>query len=439
MHKIGLIISREYLTRVRKKSFIVMTILGPLLFAAFLLIPAYLSTVETEVKTIEVLDESGLFADKFESGGNIEFVYVQTSLEEAKDYIPAGKHYGLLYIPPITLDSPGGITLFTETSPGFGIVRNVERSVKTTIEDLKLERSGIDKEVLDGIKTDVSLNTISIGGDAEKAGSAEVASIIGYLGSFLIYFFVFLYGAQVMRGVAEEKNSRIVEVIISTVKPFQLMVGKIMGIAAVGLTQFLLWVTLTAAISSAIFAFTGQNNLSSIASVDESLMDETVTEEVAEAGGQDPMIMIKNALDTINFPLIIGGFIIYFLGGYLLYAALFAAVGSAVDSDADTQQFMFPISMPLILSIMVLGLVLKDPDGSWAFWLSMIPFTSPVVMMMRLPFGVDLWQLALSIAFLVAGFLGTSWMAARIYRIGILMHGTKINYRTLAKWMTMKQ
>ncbi len=439
MHKIGLIISREYLTRVRKKSFIVMTILGPLLFAAFLLIPAYLSTVETEVKTIEVLDESGMFADKFESSGNIEFVYVKTTLEEAKDYIPAGKHYGLLYIPPITLDSPGGITLFTETNPGFGIVRNVERSVKSAIEDLKLERSGIDKAVLDGIKTDISLNTINIGGDAEKTGSAEVASIIGYLGSFLIYFFVFLYGAQVMRGVAEEKNSRIVEVIISTVKPFQLMAGKIIGIAAVGLTQFLLWVTLTAGISSVIFAVTGQNNLSSIASVDESMMDEAVTEEANMGGGTDPMLMVKNAMDTINFPLIIGGFIIYFLGGYLLYAAMFAAVGSAVDSDADTQQFMFPISMPLILSIMVLGLVLKDPDGSWAFWLSMIPFTSPVVMMMRLPFGVALWELALSVILLIAGFLGTSWLAGRIYRIGILMHGTKINYRTLAKWMTMKQ
>lgn len=267
----------------------------------------------------------------------------------------------------------------------------------------------------------------------EKASSSGVSSAVGYFASILIYFFVFLYGAQIMRGVLEEKTSRIVEVIISSVKPFQLMTGKIIGIAAVGLTQFLLWVILTIGISSAAGSMFQVDRFSN--SQIESTTDGMEEKDVNQA---QQINDIFSALEAIDITKLVLCFIFYFLGGYLLYGGLFAAVGSAVDSDADTQQFMFPISLPLIASIVMLSAIIKDPGGSLAFWMSMIPFSSPVVMMMRIPFGVPLWEILLSMAFLVAGFIFTTWIAGRIYRIGILMHGTKVNYRVLAKWLFMK-
>jgi len=433
MRKIWLIIQREYLTRVRKKTFIVMTLIGPLLFAGIMVVPVWLASREGDHKIIRVLDESSLFSDKFVESGNIEFIYTQESIDKAKKSVSGEEIYGLLHIPLLNLESPQGVTLFSEGNPSLEVVSLIERTLKKEIESIKLKQSGIDAEILEGIKTKVRIQTINLSDSGEKVGSAVASTITGYLSSFLIYFFIFYYGTQVMRGVMDEKTSRIVEVIISSVTPFQLMMGKIVGIAGVGLTQFFLWVILTFGISSAIFSFM---NLSPQSQPQiEEAMQQMPPEQQADMSTVNEIL---GSFSTINIPLVFFCFLFFFLGSYLLYASLFAMVGSAVDSEADTQQFMLPIMLPLLFSIVVLAAVLKEPNGSLAFWMSIIPFTSPVVMMMRVPFEVPLWELGLSMVLLIAGFIFTTWFAGRIYRVGILMHGSKVNYRVLAKWFFTK-
>ena len=433
MNKIMLIVQREYKTRVRKKSFIVMTLLGPLLFGALFVIPIWLaSSGSSDVRTVEVKDESGLFVGAFEDTETLKFSYTNLNLQEAKEQIDQSGSFGLLYIPDISIHDPQGITLFSETSPGLDVKGRLESIISERIQELKLRETQISRETLEALRANVNLNEVNISNGTEKAASTGLYAAIGYVSAFLIYMFIFLYGAQIMRGVIEEKSNRIIEVIISSVKPFQLMTGKILGIAAVGLTQFLLWVVLTLAVYTAIM---------SLYNLDPETVAQMNTMQ-GQGGGfseaQLQLAQISDAISSINITQLILGFVFYFLGGYLLYGAMFAAVGSAVDSDADSQQFMLPVSLPLVGSIISLGAVIQDPNGSLAFWLSMIPFTSPVVMMMRIPFGVPFWELLLSMGILVAGFILTTWLAGRIYRIGILMHGTKVNYRVLGKWLMMK-
>ncbi len=431
MNKISLIIAREYLTRVRKKSFIIMTFVGPMLFALMFIVPTWLATRGGDEKTIQVIDESGLFQNSFEDTDELVFKVVSMDREVAKRELRDSENYGLLYIPAFEVDNPQGFQFYSVAKPSVGVISSLERTMRQKIETVKLEKSGLDQAVVDNLRANVSISTISITEQGEQESSSLAATGIGYISSLLIYFFIFFFGAQIMRGVIEEKTSRIVEVIISSVKPFQLMLGKIIGVGAVGLTQFLLWVLLTFAITtglSAVFGFDPQAM---------SQMSEANGAAQAAAGSNE-FAQIMTAINSVNIPLVIISFVFYFVGGYLLYGSLFAAVGSAVDSEADSQQFMFPVTIPLIISIVVLGAVLNEPHGPVAFWMSMIPLTSPVVMMMRIPFGVPEWQLALSIAILIGGFLFTTWLAARIYRVGILMHGTKVTYKTMAKWFTMK-
>lgn len=430
MNKIGLIIRREYLTRVRKKSFIIMSIIGPLLFGLLMVIPIWLASRESDEKVIEILDESGYFRGKFEGAGTVSFTYLDNTLEEAKNDLKEKNTYGLLYVPKFDLDNPDGITFFAEKNPSIEIQSSLERILRNEIEDIKLTRSGIDKEELDKIKTDVDVNVINITEKGEKEGNVGVATAAGYLAAFLIYFFVFLYGIQTLRGVIEEKTSRIVEVIISSVKPFQLMMGKIIGIGAVGLTQFLLWVFLSVIIYQGALTFYD---------VDISNAPQTELAQNASSSPDDVEIqLIIDSINTLNFPLLLGTFLFYFLAAFLFYGSLFAAVGSAVDNDADAQQFQLPITLPLIFSIMLLAAILRDPHGDLAFWASIIPFTSPVVMMMRIPFDPPIWHIILSMVLMVMGFIFTTWLAGRIYRIGILMHGAKVNYKILAKWFMMR-
>lgn len=435
MHKIKLIIFREYLTRVRKKSFIIMTLLGPLIFGSIIVVPAWLATSENSgQKVVAVIDESGLFADSFKNQGddNIIYEYVNEPLEEAKSGISSGYRYGLLQIPKVDLDNPQGITFFSEGSPSLSTLNDIRQKLRGVIKDIKLKQSSISKEALARLESDVRINTINLAGDGtEQQGSSSVSSVVGYVSAFMIYGFIFLYGAQVMRGVIEEKTSRIIEVIISSVKPFQLMMGKIIGVASVGLTQFILWVILTltvATIAFSIFQPEGGMDAGQVGAMAQSFPE-------AQAAQSEVVTELQNAMNTINIPLILFCFLFFFLGGYLLYGALFAAIGSAADSDTDTQQFMLPIAAPLIFSIVTLASVLNEPNGTMAFWLSMIPFTSPVTMMMRVPFGVPTWQLILSMLLLIGGFILTTWVASRVYRIGILTHGTKVNYKTLGRWL----
>jgi ABC-2 type transport system permease protein len=434
MNKIFLIIRREFITRVRKKSFIIMTILGPLLFAGVMVLPIWLATRETSsVKVIEVDDKSGLFAYKFEGSSNLKFKYVDVDQRRLIEHTLLSPNYGLLYIPEVDLDNPNNIVFFSKTNPSLDVKENIQRVLNREIENLKLDRSGISRETLEQIRTRVSLNTNIVTGSGEKAGNAEIATIVGYLGAFLIYMFIFIYGAQVMRGVLEEKTTRIVEIIISSVRPFQLMMGKIIGVASVGLTQFLLWIILTFVIVFLARDFFGVNEL-------QQLQEQTAVANMSPERMESAQNLqnVFEALNSVPLLTIITGFIFYFLGGYFLYGALFAAVGAASDTDTDSQQFMLPITIPLIISIVTLSAVLKEPDGSLAFWLSMIPFTSPVVMMMRLPFVIPAWEIVLSMALLILGFIFTTWLAGKIYRIGVLVHGSKVNYRILWKWLFVR-
>lgn len=436
MNKIMLIIKREYLTRVRKKSFIIMSIVGPLLFGLIMIVPIWLATVEGDEKIVEVIDESGLFAGKFQQVGSVKFDYSTSELESAKKEIPEGKKYGVLFIPDLNIDNPDGITFFSQSSPSVSVITAMERTLRSEIEALKLERSGLNQEVLNSLKSKVNIQTITMSSGGEKAGSSEMASVVGYVGAFLIYFFIFFFGSLIMRGVMEEKGNRIVEVIVSSVKPFQLMLGKIIGTAAVGLTQLAIWIVLTLSIYTAVMGIFKVDQVK--AASENPLMAQQLKMSPTEMQQAQDISKAFEAFHTLDFRVIIASFVFFFLGGYLLYGALFAAVGAAVENDTDVQQFMLPITVPLIISIVSLAAVITDPHGNLAFWMSMIPFTSPVVMMMRVPFNVPMWQLLLSMALVVGGFIFTTWLAGRIYRVGILMHGAKVNYKTVAKWFMQR-
>lgn len=434
MNKIGLIIAREYIARVKKKSFIIMTILGPILFAGMMAIVFWSATREGDQKLIQVIDETGLFENKIENTETITYQFIQADVEETKESLLSSHAiFGLLHIPKLNLDNPEGIKFYSTQSPGIALEGGIEKRVRGIIEDEKLANSGLDQELIDNLRSHVDIQTINLsesGGESES--NSGIAFGVGYVSSFLLYMFIFIYGMQIMRGVTQEKTSKIIEVMIASVRPFELMMGKIIGIAAVGLTQFVLWAVMTTALTSATTSLI----------LDQPSPSEQIVSQVEidaeQLEAQDKAVDLLGIINQIDFPIILGSFLIYFLGGYLFYGALLAAIGSAVDSEADSQQFMLPVTLPLIFSMMMLSIVIQEPNGTLAFWLSIIPLTSPVIMMMRMPFDVPLWEWALSVTLLIAGFCGTTWMAGRIYRIGIFMHGTKVNYKTLAKWFVMK-
>ncbi len=446
MNKTLIIIQREYLSRVKKKSFLVMTILGPILMASIWVIPLYLANTSNEKKVIQVLDETSLFKNQFKNTGELTFVPVSMAIETAKNGLSASGNYALLYIPKTELSVPNTAILYSGHQPSIDVKSHIKEVMRKQIESLKLEVSGVDPGILKSIKTNINLNTIKIDEKGTETESfTEVTMVVGIFAGVLIYMFIFMFGAQVMRGVIEEKTNRIIEVIISSVKPFQLMMGKIVGIALVGLTQFLLWVFLTFGIVM-IFqvSMAGDSKLTKtdkMFSPQGKILNAEQLKEFSEKSAEkdDLNIQIIEAVASIDYLEIVGSFIFFFLAGYLLYAALFAAIGSAVDSEADTQQFMFPVTIPLILSIVMAQFVISNPDGQVAFWFSIIPLTSPVIMMVRIPFGVEPWELSLSMALLVITFLGATWMAAKIYRTGILMYGKKVSYAELWKWLRYKQ
>jgi ABC-2 type transport system permease protein len=435
MNKILLIIKREYLTRVRKRSFIVMTILGPVLMAALIILPVYLATrSQNSMKKIAVLDETGWFYQKFKDQPDMKFTYVSGDFEKAKEEALKNKEM-LLYIPLPKLNLPVDAELYSENQMGLGVNTYVKMVMKNEIQNKKLLAVGINPEVIKSSRVEINLEMIKVsaGGEEKKVYSGAEEGIAVFSG-IMIYFFIFMFGAQVMRGVMEEKSNRIVEVIISSVKPFQLMMGKIVGIAMVGITQFLLWIVLTLSLVGIFQTSVGSSDLSSGLKM--------LTEQKLAANGEAATQMthfavaqIHEVLSTIDFKVMIFSFLFFFLAGYLLYASMFAAIGGAVDHDADAQQFMLPVSMPLILSVAVMGIVAAEPSGSVAFWLSMVPLTSPVVMMARIPFGVPWWQVGLSAGILLLTFILTTFVAGKIYRVGILMYGKKVSYAVLWKWL----
>ncbi|MCX2484138.1 ABC transporter permease [Pedobacter sp. MR2016-24] len=440
MNKILLIIQREYLSRVKKKSFIIMTLLTPLIVAGFYGLIIYFSIqgLSGSVNKIAVVNENKTLTERLSSTKNNTYVYVDQSLVQMKASLKGSDFDYILYLPDFKLDNPQGIQILGTKQAGLTLNNKLSDGIEDLIRIQKLKESGLAQKDLDKLKSSVSIDTKKIGESGkEEDSSAGASTIIAYVAGILMFMFIMLYGIQVMRGVIEEKTSRIIEVMISSVKPFQLMMGKIVGIALVGLTQFILWIILTTAISTGVVkVFLSEKDKKEV-SANAQVKDNS--KKIREAVDNGPVANVQKALANLDVTKIVSMFVFYFIGGYLFYSALYAAIGSAVDSETETQQFMFPVMMPLLLGYSLsLSVVTNDPYGSMAFWLSIIPFTSPIAMMVRLPYGVPEWQLALSIALLILGFVGTVWMASRIYRVGILMYGKKPSLKEMIKWFTYK-
>jgi ABC-2 type transport system permease protein len=392
------------------------------------------------------VDSSKLFRNVIPETDLLKFDYLEnTSLETLKKTYAQSGYYGILYISHVITYDPNSVILYSDKQPNLATKLHISNALEDYIKSLKLSTYDIKDldMILKSIKTDINIRTIKLSDSGkEKESSTGIAMAVGYAGGLLIYMFIFIFGAQVMRGVIEEKTNRIIEVVISSVRPFQLMMGKITGIALVGLTQFLIWTVSTFLLVSIarviLFPELNLNPTEKVLTQDVMSSGQAVAAVPEEPAEMQELLTAMEALKNIDFLVMIGSFLFFFLGGYMLYASLFAAVGAAVDNETDTQQFMLPITVPLILAIFVMINAINSPGSSVAFWFSMIPFTSSVVMMARIPFGVPVWEVVLSMAILVLTFLGTTWMAAKIYRTGILMYGKKVTYRELAKWLRYK-
>jgi ABC-2 type transport system permease protein len=448
MNKISIIIKREYMTRVRKKSFIIMTILAPVLMAAIIIVPTLvMMNQDQDFKKIAVIqDTPGLFKGVVPNTKNLEFDYLDNvKLEDLQKTFQQAGYYGILFISSEVVNTPNAIRLISKQQPPIALLQHIESSMEKEIEKQKLMTYNIQNldEIMKNVETKVSIQTIKIDDSGKvKETSTGIAMALAYLSGFLMYMLVFIFGAQVMRGVIEEKTSRVVEVIVSSVKPIQLMMGKIIGIALVGLTQFLIWVFLTVGIVGVLKAtILKKDNLTEVTqNVTKSVMiDNQQAAKGTQASQMNPQMAEFSRIfdNAMNQPwgLIIICFIFYFITGYLLYASIFAAIGSAVDNETETQQFMLPVTIPIILALMVAMGTMQNPESSLSFWCSLIPLTSPVVMVARLPFGVPYWQIAVSMVIMIVTFIAFVWMAAKVYRTGILMYGKKTSWKEMWKWL----
>lgn len=444
MGKIGLIIAREYWTRVRKKSFIIMSILGPLLIGGFITLTIWLTISENKQYNVLVVDELGLTERQFK---NKEGVLTFTSSEKkiTKEEFEKNEAFDLmLTIEQNSLNGTPAI-MFYKKLPSLSIQSYINSELDAVMEGYRLMKAKTNPEVekfineeYPKIKKHVDITIKDVYSD-ENAQEKKYQSAIGFVFAILIYMFIFMYGVQVMRGVIEEKTSRIVEIIISSVRPFELMMGKIIGIAFVGLTQFILWVFFTAVIlftAQAVFFpdFYDPSNQAQITQM-ATEVDASPLTETDNFNTNETYDLVYN---IVNWPLLLSMFLFYFIGGYLMYSALFAAIGAAVDSESDTQQFLMPVTIPLVFGFIVSEMALQNPESNTVFWTSMIPLTSPVVMMVRVAIGIPFWELMLSMTFLIIGFIFCTWLAAKIYRIGILMYGKKVTYKEIFKWLRYK-
>ncbi len=466
MSKISLVIKREYLSRVRKKAFIIMSVIGPLLFAGLMIAPAIIANLDDkEHKTIAVIDETYLFNDSIYQREllpdslitdsnhifinvlpntkllKFEFIEDKTVAELRKDFEESG-YYAVLFIPRNITYNSGIVQLYSDKQPTLGVQTHISNAIEKELERLKLRKMGIDQNVLRSVKTSIRVSTIKWekGGEAKETNQ-DIARIVGFIAGMMIYMFIFMYGSQVMRGVIEEKTNRIVELIVSSVRPFQLMMGKIIGIALVSLTQIVLWIVFTSIIVSTAYSLFFNQTVEVEKLQPNNIMINQNIDIAGDINNEEIEKIINEAwssIGQIDFGVMIISFIFFFLGGYLLYASLFAAIGSAVDNETDTQQFVLPVTIPLILAFFMMYSIFNNPEGQLAFWGSIIPLTSPIVMMARIPFGVPYWQVGLSAGLLIITFVFSTWFAGKIYRTGILMYGKKISYKELWKWLKYK-
>lgn len=435
MNHLKLIIKREYLTKVKNKSFIIMTFLSPIIMIALFSVVGYLSQLNNnKERTIAILDESGLVTGVFENTETTTYnVLSNISLEAAKKRVEEKEEYGLLHI-VATADTSKlieNVRFYSKDTPSLSVISSLENKLEKKLTNLKLQQSGVDINMIAASKISITIGQESFEGEKTSKVDNVVKLAFGVAAGYLLFMFIIIYGNMIMRSVIEEKTSRIIEVIISSVKPIQLMMGKIIGTSLAGVTQFVIWVLLGGVlltIATAIFGI----DMAAMQTPQQELLNEAVNSTEIQAQAQNMMTSIFN-LPLTN---LIIAFLLFFIGGYLLYSSLYAAIGAAVDNETDTQQFMMPILMPLMLAVYVgMFTVIEDPHGTVSTVFSFIPFTSPVVMLMRIPFGVPLWQQLVSLGLLIGTFIFTVWFAAKIYRVGILMYGKKPSYKEIFKWM----
>ncbi len=432
MNKIWLVIQREYLTRVRKKSFLITTLLVPVIIVGFYAaIIAITISGSSEAVKIAVLDKANLFGGRIEPGtkDNTLYTFIQNETEKSfKEKYKKQGYASFLYVPEVDYNNPSGIVLHSQSAASISTKSKVERRVNQAIEAKRMQIAQIDPEKYKAINADVSVSNTIDSESGEKKSVAGVAYAVSFIGGILIYMILLIYGTMVMRGVMEEKTNRIAEVIVSSVKPFQLMLGKIIGIGGVGLTQFAIWIILMGLLQLIIPLI--------FPSMFQQMTEQSANMPGAPSGGAQNMVLtITEGLKSLNIGLLLFCFVFYFIGGYLLYASLFAAVGSVVSEDQqEAQSLMFPIMMPIILGFVIMAKAAADPDSSLAVFGSLFPLTSPIVMMARITYGVPWWQLALSMTLLILCFLLFTWLTAKIYRTGILMYGKKITWKEMSKW-----
>jgi ABC-2 type transport system permease protein len=455
--KVGIVISHEYSTRVRKKSFILTTLLTPILMALLICVPALIMVFTgNEDQKVKVIDESGVVAPYFENSEHTTYVMGEPgeTVEGLKERFDELDYYAIVGISPLDEKGEVSVISYSKEPLSMDIKNAVNRTVNKAIETRKLAQYDIIDldSILADVKTDIKLNSMTLTNDGNaKEDSVEVYMVLSYLMSFLIYMFVFMFGTMVMRSVIDEKSSRVVEVIVSSVKSVELMMGKIIGVALVALTQFFIWITLTIVIVTAVQTIAGPKVIQSMGGMEQIVAEAGADHHIgpedlaamAEQAGQDSnalgMLKIVNQIRSLDWVTIISSFLIYFLLGYLLYASMFAAIGAAVDNEADTSQLQLPVTIPLIIGLFIMLHTFEHPNSPLSVWASIIPWTSPMVMLARVPFGVvPSWQLILSIVLLFLTFLATAWLSAKVYKIGILTYGKKSSFKDLIKWMKLK-
>jgi ABC-2 type transport system permease protein len=437
MDKIWIILEREYLERVKKKSFILSTILTPLIFPLFIAITVFiLSTEEKEERVIALLDKNNFIEDSTRIRGDI-FLNSDNDISEIQNMIDEGEIYGALEIPEFDIYEPKDLRFYSKNVPSSDLISGIESLVENKIRELKIQDLKLNEESLDKLRTRITMETYSVDKEAEgvsdeigvKQSNSDLAFGLGYFNGFLIYMFVFIYGSFILQSVLDEKTSKVVEIIVSSIKPTQLMMGKVLGVGAVAFTQIFIWIILVTSISTFTSMYFGINSYETT---------QIVQTEQEVNNSKEIVKSIYDMFAAVDIKKTVFIFLIYFLGGFFLYGAFFAAIGSAVDNLQDANQFTLPISLPIIASLMFMGIVLNNPEGNASFFLSMFPLTSPILMMARLAFGVPDWQLILSIMILIISVVFALWFAGRIYRVGILTSGSKITYKLIWKWFVMK-
>ena len=439
MSNVSIIIGREFNERVRKKSFIITTLLMPVLMIALMVAPALIMQFSGgDEKHIAVIDESGLIAPQLTSDDELHFETTDLTIDAARKELT--DRFAVLGIGSDILDNSSNVKLYVNGSSSLAVESNIESQIEHILEEIKLRSYNIEnlQQILDDVKTSVTMQTFRNDKSQEEDSQAQstlVGTGLGYILGFVLYMFLLIYGAMVMQSVIEEKNSRVLEVMVSSVRPFDLMLGKILGVASVAVVQVLVWGILIVGVGGFVMPHLMPEEVMAGAQA----MQQGAPDAAAAVDMNPEMLQAVAAMTDIGYILkIFVCLVLFILGGYLLYSAMFAAVGSAVDNVQDAQQLQLPITLPVILALMLMLAVIKDPNSQLAFWFSLVPFTSPVVMMARIPYDIPMWEILLSLALLYATFVGMVWLAAKIYRVGIFMYGKKPTFKELAKWIRYK-